>query len=539
MIDAEIAAEEITAGEARLGIELGSTRIKACLVNAAGQVLATGAHEWSTTFDGNHWTYGLTEVWSGVQAAYADLVAATRRTYGVSPKRVAALGVSAMMHGYLVLDEADELLVPFRTWRNTNTGVAAATLTELFGLNVPLRWSIAHLGQAMLDREPHVPRIAFMTTLAGYVHWRLSGERVLGIGDASGLFPIAEGGREYDSRMIREFDVFADELGQPEERASVELILPRVLLAGEPGGTLTDAGAKLLDPSGELAAGSPLCPPEGDAGTGMVATGAVRPRTGNVSVGTSVFAMVVLEHRTTEVHSEIDLVATPDGSDVAMVHCNNGASELADWVKLFVRFAQVAGLDIEPDRAFAVLLSEAMSKPSDQAGLLALNIVAGEPVLNLTEGLPALVRKPGTPLSLAGTTRAQLDAVFAALAVGMRTLAKQGIAVDQLVAHGGVFRTPGAAELVLAQALDTEIVIPNAAPEGGAWGMALLASYMVDGHGRSLAVYLDNVVLQAGSQRSAVASSEQVAAYGEYLKRYQRGVDAILMLQNSHKENLS
>lgn len=539
MIDAETAAKAIVAGEARLGIELGSTRIKACLTDAAGQVLAAGTHEWATTFNGTHWTYDLTEVWGGVQLAYAELVAAAKRSLGVAPKTFAALGVSAMMHGYLVFDEADELLVPFRTWRNTNTGGAAALLTERFGVNVPLRWSIAHLGQAVLDDEPHVPRVAFMTTLAGYVHWRLSGERVLGIGDASGLFPIAEGGREFDPRMIREFDEFSASFRLPGGRESVERVLPRVLLAGEAGGNLTDFGARLLDPSGELAAGIPLCPPEGDAGTGMVATGAVRPRTGNVSVGTSVFAMIVLEHRPTEVRAEIDLVATPDGADVAMVHCNNGASELSDWVKLFVRFAQAAGWEVESDRAFAVLLSEAMSAPNDLSRPLALNLVAGEPVLNLTDGLPLLLRRPGTPLSLAGTIRAQLDAVFAALAVGMRSLAKQGISVDHLVAHGGVFRTPGAAEIVLAQALDTEIVVPNSAPEGGAWGMALLASYLLDGHGRSLSVYLDDVVLQKSRHRSVVASHEQVAAYDEYINRYQRGVDAILTLQNSHKENFS
>ena len=365
----ERARATILEGRASLGIELGSTRIKACLVGEdPTEVLAVGSHEWENRFVDRVWTYSLEDVWSGLQAAYADLVADVRRRYDVQPQTFGAIGVSAMMHGYLVFDENDELLVPGRTWRNTSTGKAAAELSERFGLNIPLRWSIAHLYQAILDEEPHVPQVAFLTTLAGYVHWRLTGRKALGVGDASGMFPIDSATNDYDERLLEVFDrlvaVRAPDLNLAD-------LLPEVLPAGRPAGELTAAGAALLDPSGALQPGVPLCPPEGDAGTGMVATDSVAPRTGNVSAGTSIFAMVVLERPLAHSHHELDLVTTPAGDPVAMVHCNNGASELAAWAGMFARFAAVAGVPVDTDATFEVLFLEALDGEPDAGGLLA------------------------------------------------------------------------------------------------------------------------------------------------------------------------
>ena len=358
-------------GRTSLGIEFGSTRIKACLVGEdPTQVLAVGSHEWENEFVDRRWTYSLDAVWSGLQAAYADLVADVRRRYDVQPETFGAIGVSAMMHGYLAFDAADELLVPFRTWRNTSTGPAAAELSERFGLNIPLRWSIAHLHQAVLDEEPHVPQVAFVTTLAGYVHWKLTGRKVLGVGDASGMFPIDSATNDYDARLVEAFD------GLVADRApglQLTALLPEVLSAGTPAGELTAEGAALLDPTGGLRPGVVLCPPEGDAGTGMVATNSVVPRTGNVSAGTSIFAMVVLERALSHAHHELDLVTTPAGDPVAMVHCNNGASELAAWAGLFARFAAASGARVDNDAVFEVLFREALEGDADAGGLLAYN----------------------------------------------------------------------------------------------------------------------------------------------------------------------
>ncbi len=529
----DAAREAILAGRTALGIELGSTRIKACLVDADHPeiVLAVGSHEWENEFVDRLWTYSLDDAWTGLQAAHAALVDDAERRHGVRPVSYGALGVSAMMHGYLAFDEAGELLVPFRTWRNTNTGPAAAELTELLGVNIPLRWSIAHLHQAVLDQEPHVPSIAFVTTLAGYVHWRLTGEKVLGVGDASGMFPIDSGTNDYDAGMLARYDalVAGTALGHP-----VAELLPHVLVAGESAGALTAEGAALLDPSGALRPGALLCPPEGDAGTGMVATCSVAPRTGNVSAGTSIFAMVVLEGPLDQVHHELDLVTTPAGDPVAMVHCNNGASELAAWAGLFGRFAaasapgtpasETAG---DTDAVFDVLFREALAGDADAGGLLAYNHLAGEPIAGLAEGRPLFVRTPDSSFTLANFMRAQLYGVFGTLALGMRVLAGEGVRLDRMFAHGGLFRTAGVAQRFLAGALDAPVSVAATASEGGPWGVAVLASYsaaVIGGLELGLDEYLrDRVFGDAGFETSE-ADPADAAGFAAYLERYDAGL---------------
>ncbi len=519
--------EAIRAGRTTLGIELGSTRIKACLVSAEdpGVVIGVGSHAWENRLDDGVWTYALADVWQGIQDAYADLVADVKQRYGVKLERVGALGVSAMMHGYLAFDEAAELLVPFRTWRNTNTGTAAAELTEIFGANIPLRWSIAHLHQAVQDDETHLASIRHLTTLAGYVHWRLSGRFVLGVGDASGMFPIDAATGRYDAALLEQYDLrFAGRLPV----GSVAELLPAVLAAGDIAGELTEAGAQLLDPTGGLRAGSVLCPPEGDAGTGMVATNAVAPRTGNVSVGTSIFAMVVLDRPLQHAHAELDIVSTPAGDPVAMVHCNNGASELAAWAQLFGRFADAAGHRLDDDIVFETLLHEALAGEADAGGLLAYNHLAGEPVAGLTEGRPLFVRPPGSRLDLANFMRAQVYGAFGTLALGMSVLDAEGVALDRMFAHGGMFRTAGVAQRFLAGALNTPVSVGDTASEGGAWGVAVLAAYALHsrqaGDGISLTAYLADRVFAGATAVTADPDPADVVGFTIYLDRYRAGL---------------
>jgi len=517
------AREAIESGRTALGIEFGSTRIKACLVDAddPSVVLAVGAHEWENSYVDRLWTYPIEEVWSGVQEAYAALAADAQTRHGVAPTTVGSLGVSAMMHGYLAFDEAGELLVPFRTWRNTNTGAAARELTDLLGVNIPLRWSIAHLHQAVLDAEPHLPRVRSVTTLAGYVHRRLTGRHVLGVGDASGMFPIDPATGDYDAELVGRYDRLAAGRIPP-----LRDLLPEVLSAGEPAGDLTAEGAALLDPSGTLRPGATLCPPEGDAGTGMVATASVAPRTGNVSAGTSIFAMVVLERPLAEVHDELDVVTTPAGDPVAMVHCNNGASELAEWAGLFGRFAAASGRPTDPDAVFDTLLREALTGDDDAGGLLAYNHLAGEPIAGLTEGRPLLVRTPGSRFTLGNLVRAEVYGVFATLALGMRVLAHEGVALDKMLAHGGVFRTAGVAQRFLAGALDAPVSVAHTASEGGAWGIAVLAAYLEARaeSGQDLDTYLRERVFRDVAFETAEPRPEDVAGFAAYLDRYDAGL---------------
>lgn len=520
---ATAATAAIREGRAVLGIELGSTRIKACLVLAddPSTVLAVGSHAWENSFVDRLWTYAIDDVWKGLQAAYADLVADVRRRHGAALESVAAIGVSAMMHGYLAFGEDGELLTGFRTWRNTNTDRSAAVLSELFGVNIPLRWSIAHLYQAVLDEEPHVADVAFFTTLAGYVHWKLTGRKVLGVGDASGMFPIDSVTHDYDATLLAKFDRLVAERAHGLEVAQ---LLPEVLVAGEPAGELTAEGAALLDPTGALRDGIPLCPPEGDAGTGMVATCSVAPRTGNVSAGTSIFAMVVLERPLARVHHELDLVTTPAGDAVAMVHCNNGASELAAWVGLFERFAAIAGGGLASDEVFEALFREALDGDPDAGGLLAYNHLAGEPIAGLAEGRPLFVRTPDSRFTLANFMRSQLYGVFGTLALGMRVLQREGVALDRMFAHGGVFRTAGVAQRFLAGALNAPVAVGETASEGGAWGIAVLAAYLSASGETDLDTYLRERVFGEASFEVVAPDPEDVPGFAAYLSRYRAGL---------------
>lgn len=516
MAQDEQARADLAAGRTALGIELGSTRIKACLIGADHRVLATGASAWESELADGHWTYPLAAVWSGLRAAVAGLLADVETAYGVRPV-VGSLGVSAMMHGYLAFDAAGELLVPFRTWRDTTTGPAAAELTALFGQNIPLRWSVAHHRQAMLDAEPHVTQVRHLTTLAGYVHSRLTGEQVLGVGDASGMFPLDPATGDYDAELLKRLDALT--AGVPFRE-----LLPRVLAAGAPAGVLTERGAALLDPSGTLRAGIRCCAPEGDAGTGMVATNSVAPRTGNVSAGTSTFAMVVLERALEQVHHEIDVVMTPAGDPVAMVHCNNGASELGAWASVFGEFAAALGAPCDDDAVFAALLHAAADGEADAGGLVSYNFLAGEPVAGVAEGRPLLVRTPGSRLSLGNFARAQVYGVFATLALGMKVLAGEQVAVDRMLAHGGIFRTEGVAQRALAAALGVPVAVGEVAAEGGAWGIAVLAAYARDGAQLPLPDHLTREVFAGASAEPVEPEPAQAAGFAAYLERFTAGL---------------
>jgi sugar (pentulose or hexulose) kinase len=503
-----------------LGIELGSTRIKACLIDADGRTLASGSHSWENQFEDGRWTYSLEAVHAGLRAAYADLVAAL----GEAPTSFGAIGVSAMMHGYLAFDADDQLLVPFRTWRNTSTGDAAAELSDALGVNIPLRWSIAHLHQAVLDDEPHVPLVARITTLAGYVHRLLTGRDVLGVGDASGMFPIDAATGDYDTGLL---DITQQRLTAAGAEFDLLELLPAVLAAGADAGALTADGAALLDASGTLRPGIPLAPPEGDAGTGMVATNAVRARTANVSAGTSIFAMVVLENALATPSPDIDVVTTPDGSPVAMVHCNNGSSELGAWMGVFSVFAAALGATASSDKMYAAVLGGALDADAADDGLLAYNLLSGEPIVGTDEGRPLIVRTPDSRLSLAGFGRAQLFSVFAALTIGMRELAAQQVALDAVVAHGGLFRTGGVAQRALAGALGTPVSVGESAGEGGAWGAALLAAYrraVVEGEARALPDWLDAAVFADAPITTITPTASEIAGYAAYLERWQAGL---------------
>ncbi|AGJ76695.1 xylulokinase [Cutibacterium avidum] len=521
-IDPGRARDVIETGRASLGIEFGSTNIKACLIGPDYTPLASGSHAWENEFVDGRWTYSLEAVWAGLQACYADLVTDVQRLYDVTPTSFRAIGISAMMHGYLAFDEAGDLLVPFRTWRNTSTGPAAVELTEALGFNIPQRWSIAHLYQAVLDEEPHIGRIAALNTLAGYVHQKLTGKTVLGVGDASGVFPIDPATGGYDQRMLAIVDPLID---ARVPGLKLEKLLPEVLPAGAAAGDLTAEGAALLDPTGALKAGVPFCPPEGDAGTGMVATNSVARRTGNVSVGTSAFAMVVLEHPLEQVHEEIDVVTTPAGDAVAMVHCNNGASELSAWAGLFGRFAQAIGSGVDQDGIFAALLNEALAGKADGGGLLSFNNLAGEPVAGLPDGRPMVVRAPDSSFALANFMRTQVYAVFSTLSLGMRILDAEKVQVDRLLAHGGLFRTAGPAQRILAAALGAPVAVGETAGEGGPWGMALLAAYLDEAGSKSLAQFLDEEVFATTSTSVMEPARADVDGFSVYLDRYRRALE--------------
>lgn len=502
-----------------LGIEFGSTRIKAVLVDENCKPVAQGDFTWENQLENGIWTYPLAEVWQGMQAAYAALAADVLAKYGQPLTTVGCIGISAMMHGYLAFDAAGKLLVPFRTWRNTMTGPAAEELTAAFGFNIPQRWSVAHLYQAMLNHEPHLLQLDFFTTLAGYVHWQLTGCKVLGVGDASGMFPIDSATGLYDAGMMAKFNALAAEHGYPVDLAK---LLPAVLSAGTDAGTLTAEGAKLLDPTGTLQPGVPLCPPEGDAGTGMAATNSVAPRTGNVSAGTSIFSMVVLEKPLSKVYPEIDMVTTPDGAAVAMVHCNNCTSDLNTWVDLLAESAALCGASIDKGTLFAKLFNESLKGAPDCGGITPINYISGESVTHLDAGAPLLLRRPDSAFTLANFMRANIYSAFATLAMGLEILKKENVAMDTLLGHGGIFKTPGVAQRYLAAAASAPVTCMETAGEGGPYGMALLAAYCLHRtEGETLADYLNRYVFADARSTTLAPDPAEQAGFAEFLNQYQ------------------
>ena len=506
-----------------LGVELGSTRIKAVLVAEDQEVVASGSFEWENQLENGFWTYSLDSVWQGLQSSYAELKQEVKDRYGFTLSKITAIGFSAMMHGYLAFDQDDQLLVPFRTWRNATTAEAQHQLTELLGFNIPQRWSIAHLYQAMLNGEEHVKDIAFFTTLAGYVHWKLTGEKVLGVGDASGMFPIDAQTKDYNSGMMSIFDEKVSTMNYP---LNLKDIIPKVLVAGEKAGELTKEGALLLDPAGDLGSGVPLCPPEGDAGTGMVATNSVKQRTGNISAGTSVFAMIVLESELSKVYPEIDMVTTPKGDAVAMVHANNCSSEINAWVKIFREFLDAAGIEMSTDQLYQTLFTESLKGDMDAGGILSYGYLSGENITKVPEGRPLLVRSPNSNFNLANLMRVNLYTAFGALHLGMKTLTdKERVRVDQIFAHGGIFKTEGVAQQILASAINTPIAVMETAGEGGAWGIALLADYLEFYEaGLTLEDYLEDKVFANEKVMCREPIEEEVAGYEVFARRYEDGL---------------
>ncbi len=513
----------VESGKTALGIEFGSTRIKAVLIGEDYAPIASGSYEWDNQYENGIWTYHLQDIWTGLQECYRELSSEFLKKYNTPLKTIGAIGFSAMMHGYLVLDKDGNLLVPFRTWRNTITGQAAEKLTNLFQFSIPQRWSIAHIYQAILNKEPHVRDIHFQTTLAGYIHWKLTGLKVLGVGEASGMFPIDSRTNDYDEHMLL---LFNEQLKAQGFAWKLQDILPNVLTAGDTAGVLTEEGARLLDPSGQLQAGIPLCPPEGDAGTGMVATNSVAERTGNVSAGTSVFAMIVLEKALSKVYTEIDMVTTPTGKPVAMVHCNNCTSDLNEWVELFKEFTNTLGVEISQSRLFELLYKKALTGDADCGGLLSYNYFSGEHITHFEEGRPLFVRTPKSRFTLANFMRVGLFSALATLKIGMDILfEKEHVKIDQILGHGGFFKTKDVGQKIMAAAMNVPISVMETAGEGGAWGIALLASYMLrKGQNEPLEAYLANRVFAQKTGSTIAPDQADVAGFAVFMERYKRGL---------------
>lgn len=522
-MDVKSAKSAIYEGRTVLGIELGSTRIKGVLLDDRNEILASGGYTWENRLENGIWTYPLEEVWTGLQACFSELVKQVKDTYDATLETIGAIGISAMMHGYLVFDDKGQLLAPFRTWRNTMTEPATIELMELFGHQIPQRWSIAHLYQSILDDMDHVKDIRYMTTLSGYVHWMLTGEKVLGVDDASGMFPIDTDTKTYYADMLEKFDKKVAEKGYA---WNIGEILPRPLVAGEAAGTLTETGAKLLDPSGTLRAGIPLCPPAGDAGTGMVATNSVKVRTGNVSAGTSVFSMIVLEKKLSKVYPEIDIVTTPEGNSVAMVHCNNCTSDLNAWVNLFKEFCDAFGVEMDMDRLYGGLYRKALEGDKDCGGLLAYNYFSGEHITHFEEGRPLFVREQNCNFNLANFMRTHLFTSLGAIKVGNDLLIdNEGVKVDVIWGHGGLFKTEVVGQKVLAAALNTPVSVMKTAGEGGAWGIAVLAAYMLwREKEEALCDYLEQKIFAGAESVTVLPDAEDVAGFHDFIERYKAGL---------------
>lgn len=516
--------EIIESGKAFLGIEFGSTRIKAVLIDETHTPIASGSHKWENRLEEGFWTYSLEDIWNGLRKCYKDLTQDVRTRYGVGIKKLSAIGFSAMMHGYMAFDKEGNLLVPFRTWRNSTTGQAAKKLTELFDYNIPERWSIAHLYQAVLNGEEHVKNIDYVTTLAGYIHWKMTGEKVLGIGDVSGMFPIDSEIGNYQAEMVDKFDDLLKEKNYPWK---LEEIFPKVLLAGEKAGVLTEEGARLLDESGQLEAGIPLCPPEGDAGTGMVATNSVGVRTGNVSAGTSVFAMIVLEKALSKVYPEIDMVTTPDGYPVAMVHANNCTSDLNAWVELFKEFAETMGIELDMDELYGTLYRKALEGDKDCGGLLSYGFLSGEFIMGITEGRPMFVRTPDSRFNLANFMRSHLYAALGALKVGMDILNEgETVSIDKMTGHGGLFKTEGVGQKIMAAAVKAPVSVMETAGEGGPWGEAILAAYVVNkAEDETLQDYLNRKVFADAKCVTIEPNTEDMEGLESYISKFKEGIE--------------
>jgi len=513
----------IGSGKTVLGVEFGSTRIKAVLIGEDHMPIASGSHEWENRHENGVWTYSLEDVWTGLQENYRKLSNEVLEKYNTPLKTVGAIGFSAMMHGYMAFDKDGNLLVPFRTWRNTITGQASKELTDLFQFNIPQRWSIAHLYQAILDKETHIKDISHLTTLAGYVHWKLTGQKVLGVGEASGMFPIDSKTNGYDERMLEQFN---ERLAAEKIPWRLQDILPKVLVAGDAAGVLTEEGARLLDPAGGLQLGIPLCPPEGDAGTGMVATNSIAERTGNVSAGTSVFAMIVLEKTLSKLYPEIDMVATPTGKPVAMVHSNNCTSDLNAWVDLFQEFTNALGVEISESELYETLYKKALTGDADGGGLLAYNYVSGEHITHLEEGRPLFVRTPESRFTLSNFMRVHLFSSLGALKIGMDILFEQEqVKLDQLLGHGGFFKTKEVGQRIMAAAMNVPVSVMETAGEGGAWGIALLASYMLhQAMDESLEAYLSNKVFAVENGTTIAPDQRDVDGFTAFMVRYKKGL---------------
>lgn len=523
MVNQSDTQKAIEGGKTVLGIEFGSTRIKAVLIGEDHRPIASGSYEWENRYENGVWTYSLDDIWTGLQESYRKLSSEVSEKYNIPLQTIGAIGFSAMMHGYMPFDKDGNLLVPFRTWRNTITGAAAEKLTDLFQFNIPQRWSIAHLYQAILNRESHIKEISHFTTLAGYVHWKLTGQKVLGVGEASGMFPINSKSNDYDTRKIEQFNEWLKAETIPWK---IQDILPKVLVAGEAAGVLTEEGARLLDPTGGLPAGIALCPPEGDAGTGMVATNSIAERTGNVSAGTSVFAMIVLEKALSKLYPEIDMVTTPTGKPVAMVHSNNCTSDLNAWVDLFQEFTHALGVEINESRLYELLYQQGLMGDADGGGLLAYNYVSGEHITHLEEGRPLFVRTPESRFTLSNFMRAHLFSALGALKIGLDILFEQEkVKIDQILGHGGFFKTKEVGQKIMAAAMNVPVSVMETAGEGGAWGIALLASYMLHkAENEPLEDYLSNKVFAGENGTTVAPDPADVDGFITFMERYKKGL---------------
>ncbi|MCI2802858.1 xylulokinase [Staphylococcus pettenkoferi] len=512
----------IDAGQLSIGIEFGSTRIKTVAIDSECRTIATGSFEWENQFKHGYWTYSMNDVWVGLQRSYAEMTDAIKDQYDTTVRRIASLGISGMMHGYLVFDEHDDLLVPFRTWRNNNANEAASILREDFQVNIPERWSIAQLYQSAIDKEEHVPHVRYMTTLAGYVHWYLSGERVLGIGDASGMFPIDSETLTYRSDLLQRFNTHFHEAGYTQQ---IEDILPEVVVAGQSAGRLTEIGAKLIDPHEELEAGCPMCAPEADAATGMVATNSVAPRTGNVSAGTSIFSMIVLEKQIQQLYPEVDIVSTPDGYEVAMIHANNCTSDINAWVGIFEELLQRLGVDYDKNNLFTTLFESALDGDDDLGQLLSIGYVSGEFITDVPQGYPLLLRSLDSNFNLANFMKSQIYSAFATLKIGIDLLKEnEQIQIDSMLGHGGIFTTKEVAQRFMAAALESSVSVMQTASEGGAWGIAVLARYLVAEY-KDLAQFLNDSAFEASDAITIEPTEAEIESFRNYTERFKAGME--------------